>query len=170
MQNNTIETWQVISMRPLTKLEAILWSIALPGFSQLLSGHILKGIIFIVLEFMINVFSNFNTAIRYSFLGEIDHAIEVTDFQWLMFYPCLYMFAMWDAYRSSMPNSEELSFLPFAFGAYFITVGLMYSTKVTIFGILFGPVFLPMLSLIPGLAVGFLIRWLILIYRKRRVA
>ncbi|MEH7525075.1 hypothetical protein V7149_17615 [Bacillus sp. JJ1503] len=154
-------------MKTFTKLEAVLWSIALPGFSQLLSGHLWKGIFLVVLEFMINVFSNFNMAIMYSFMGEIDNAIEVTDFQWLMFYPCLYMFAMWDAYRSAMTKTEEFSYLPFVFSAYFITVGLMYSTKLTLFGVLFGPVFLPMLFLIPGLVIGFLIRWLILTIRKQ---
>lgn len=156
-------------MKSFTKLEAVLWSIALPGFSQLLSGHIWKGTLFVILEFMINVFSNFNSAIMYSFMGEIDNAIEVTDFQWLMFYPCLYMFAMWDAYRSAMSNTEEFSYLPFVFGAYFVTVGLMYSTKLTIFGVLIGPVFLPMLFLIPGLIIGFFIRWLILTIRKPNV-
>ncbi|KAB2337723.1 hypothetical protein F7731_06630 [Cytobacillus depressus] len=155
-------------MKSLTKLEAILWSIALPGFSQLLSGQLFKGTLFVLLEIVINVYSNFNLAIIYSFMGEINQAIEITNFQWLMFYPCLYMFAMWDSYRTAMDEKEELSFLPFVFSAYFITVGLMYSTKVTIFGILIGPVFFPMLFLIPGLFVGFLLRWLILSILKQR--
>lgn len=81
--------------------EALLWSIALPGFGQFLNGSVIKGIAFIILEFLVNVQSNFNLAIMYSFTGEINKAIEITDFQWLMFYPCLYMFAMWDAYREA---------------------------------------------------------------------
>lgn len=153
-------------MKTLGKLEAVLWSIALPGFSQLLSGQIIKGTLFVLLEFVINMYSNFNSAIMFSFLGEIDYAIQVTNFQWLMFYPCLYFFAMWDAYRSAMHENEELSFLPFVFSAYFVTVGLMYSTRIKIFGILIGPVFLPMLSLIPGLMIGFIIRWIILSVKK----
>ena len=156
-------------MKTLGKLEAVLWSIALPGFSQLLSGQIFKGTLFVLLEFVINMYSNFNSAIMYSFLGEIDQAIQVINFQWLMFYPCLYMFAMWDSYRSAMPENEELSFLPFVFGTYFVTVGLMYSTRIKLFGILIGPVFLPMLSLIPGLMIGFLIRWIILSIKKYRL-
>ncbi|WP_313801274.1 hypothetical protein [Cytobacillus sp.] len=156
-------------MKTLGKLEAVLWSIALPGFSQLLSGQIIKGTLFVLLEFVINMYSNFNSAIMFSFLGEIDHAIQVTNFQWLMFYPCLYFFAMWDAYRTSMPEKEELSFLPFVFSAYFVTVGLMYSTRIKVFGILIGPVFLPMLSLIPGLMIGFIIRWIILSIKKYRL-
>lgn len=154
-------------MKNLGKLEAVLWSIALPGFTQLLAGQLWKGTLFVVLEFIINVCSNFNSAIMYSFMGEIDSAFEVLDFQWLMFYPCLYMFAMWDAYKIAMPKDEELSFLPFVFCAYSVTVGIMLSTKMKIFGVSLGPVFWPMSFLIPGLTVGFTIRWLILKTRER---
>lgn len=156
-------------MKTQGKLEAVLWSIALPGFSQLLTGQVIKGTLFVLLEFVINMYSNFNSAIMFSFLGEIDNAIQVINFQWLMFYPCLYFFAMWDAYRSAMPEKEELSFLPFVFSAYFVTVGLMYSTRIKLFGTLIGPVFLPMLSLIPGLITGFLIRWIILSIKTSRL-
>lgn len=149
-------------MKKLGKLEAVLWSIALPGFSQLLRGSYVKGVLFVLLEFVVNVMSNFNEAIMLSFLWEIDQAFVVLDYQWLMFYPCLYMFAMWDAYRYAMPEKEEYSFLPFAFGAYFVTVGLMLSKKVKLFGIMFGPIFLPMIFLIPGLLIGFIIRIIIL--------
>lgn len=39
--------------------EKLLWSIALPGFGQLLNGKYLKEILLIVLEFSINVQSHF---------------------------------------------------------------------------------------------------------------
>jgi hypothetical protein len=112
-------------MKKLSKLEAILWNIALPGFSQLLSGNYIKGIVLVSLEFMTNVNSHFNLAIMHSFMWEIEEAFKVINFQWLMFYPCLYMFGLWDAYRNAMPDDEKLSFLPFVFGAYFVTIGLI---------------------------------------------
>ena len=144
----------------MTKLEALLWSIALPGFGQLLQKQYIKGILFVVLEFLINVQSHFNEAIRFSFMGDIHQSISVIDFQWLMFYPCLYFFAMWDAFRSVGPVSKY-SFLPFVFSAYFVTVGLMYSTKLTIGGILFGPIWLPMLFVIPGVLFGSFLRFIL---------
>lgn len=58
-------------MKKTTKLEAILWSVAFPGFGQLLKGHLIKGILFISLEFTINVNSLFNRAIMLRFLGKI---------------------------------------------------------------------------------------------------
>jgi hypothetical protein len=158
---------EVANKKKLTKLEAVMWSIALPGFAQLLTGNLIKGILFVLLEFLVNVYSNFNKGIMFSFLGEPEMAMKVIDFQWLMFYPCLYMFAMWDAYRSVMPEEEKLTFLPFVFSAYFVTVGLMYSPKFKLFGVFPGPVFTPMMFVIPGVVSGFLIRWILLKFYDR---
>jgi hypothetical protein len=142
-------------------IERLLWSIALPGFGQFLNQKYMKGIILIILEFLINVQSNFNEAIRLSFLGRIEESVYVINYQWLMFYPCLYFFAMWDAYKDAGGGKSPYAFLPFVFSAYFVTVGLIYSTELTIFGIFFGPIWLPMLSVIPGLIVGWLIKVLL---------
>jgi hypothetical protein len=142
-------------------IEQLLWSIALPGFGQFLNRKYFKGTVLIFLEFLINVQSGFNEAIRLSFLGENAEAVKVIDFQWLMFYPCLYFFAMWDAYKDAGGGQSPYSFLPFVFSAYFVTVGLMYSAHVTIFGIFFGPIWLPILSVIPGVFTGLLIKSLL---------
>jgi TM2 domain-containing membrane protein YozV len=55
--------------------EKLLWSIALPGFGQLLNGKYIKGILFIFLEIIINVRGNFNEIIMLSFQGEIENAV-----------------------------------------------------------------------------------------------
>ena len=149
------------------KLEAILWSIALPGFAQLLNGKIIKGIIFIFLELLVNVNSHFNIVILYSFQGKIREAIEATNYQWLMFYPCLYMFAMWDAYKDAEGETPPYSYLPFVFGAYFVTIGLMYSSSLKLGQILLGPVWLPILFLIPGLMVGNFVKCIVMRIKVR---
>lgn len=138
--------------------EALMWCIALPGFGQFINKKFGKGILFVLLEVVINIMASFNLAIVYSFNGFIDKAIEVTDFQWLMFYPCLYFYSLWDAYRDSNEHIGPYLYLPFVFSAYMVTVGLIYSTRITIFGYLLGPVFLPMLFTIPGIVIGLIIR------------
>jgi hypothetical protein len=50
-------------------MEQLLWSIALPGLGQLLNKKYVKGALFILLEFLINIQSRFNEAIRLIFLG-----------------------------------------------------------------------------------------------------
>ena len=74
-----------------------------------------------------------------------------------MFYPCVYFYAMWDAYRDAGGVRNPFAFFPFVFAAYFVTVGLMYSSKVMLFGKLLGPVWLPMLFTLPGVIIGFLL-------------
>jgi hypothetical protein len=139
-------------------IEKLLWSIALPGFGQFLNGKVIKGIVLIILEFLINVQANFNVVIIASFQGDIQNAIGQADYQWLMFYPCLYFYAMWDAYKDAGGAKERYSFLPFVFSAYFVTVGCIYSSNFLLFGVLLGPVWLPMLCVIPGLVVGIIIK------------
>ena len=104
--------------------EVLFWSIALPGFGQFLNGKYIKGAILIFLEFLVNVLANFNEVIILSFQGNIEKAILQADYQWLMFYPCLYFFAMWDAYKDAEGGEDRFSFLPFVFSAYFVTVGV----------------------------------------------
>ncbi len=149
-------------------LEKLVWSIAFPGFGQLLNGKYIKGIFLIFLEVIVNVQSNFNSAILSSFLGDISTSIEQVNFQWLLFYPCLYFFSMWDAIKDANKgrDTSPLLFLPFVFSAYFVTVGVMFSTKITIFGVLLGPIFLPMLFVIPGVVIGLLLRKILLLFRQ----
>lgn len=150
------------------KVEKLLWSIALPGFGQLLNGKFIKGLLLIALEILINVQAKFNEAIIYSFQGELQKAVEVTNYTWLMFYPCVYMFAIWDAFKDSGGGKEPYSFFPFVFGAYFLTVGLIYSSTLKIFGVFFGPVWLPMIFLGVGLGVGYIIRIFVLALTKKK--
>lgn len=100
-------------------IEKILWSIAFPGLGQILNGRLLKGIIFITLEVAINIMANLNEVIVLSFQGNTLEAVERTNYGWLMFYPCVYMFAIWDAYRDSGELRTPYAFLPFIVSAYY---------------------------------------------------
>ncbi|MEK3721376.1 hypothetical protein [Paenibacillus sp. FSL H8-0034] len=135
------------------KIERLLWSIAFPGFGQMLNKKYVKGFTLIVLEFVINSNAHLNQIIILSFNGEIKNSIESTDYHWLMFYPCVYMFGMWDAYKDS-GETADYAYLPYVSGAFLGTVGLMYSAHLTIFGILLGPVWMPMLFAFLGIGIG----------------
>jgi hypothetical protein len=139
-------------------LEVILWSIAFPGFGQLLNGKIVKGVVLLILEFWINIEANMNQSIMASFHGHIERAIQITNYQWLLFYPCVYLFAMWDAYVDAGGGKEPFSYLPFVVSAFAGTIGVVYSDLWNIRGVFLGPVFLPILTLLIGAGVGVRIR------------
>ncbi|MEQ6378279.1 hypothetical protein RZN25_15810, partial [Bacillaceae bacterium S4-13-56] len=54
----------------------------------------------------------------------------------------------------TVPTSQ----VGFLFSAFFVTVGLIVSSNVTIFGVLLGPVWLPMLFVFPGVIIGSFIK------------
>lgn len=144
-------------------LEKALWSMAIPGFGQFLNKKHFKGIVLVFLEFIINVKANINTAIVLSFLGRTEQAVEASNYQWLMFYPCVYLYSIWDAYRDGSEEKEKpLLFIPFVAAAYMETIGVIYSQFFRINGILIGPIFLPMICIFIGLGIGFIIRFFIL--------
>ncbi|MBD0383521.1 hypothetical protein ICC18_25790 [Paenibacillus sp. WST5] len=147
------------------KIEKLLWSIALPGFGQLLNRKYVKGLTLIILEIIVNINSNLNDIIIDSFKGNIQAAVQHTDYNWLMFYPCLYMFGIWDAYKDG-GDTAEFAYIPFVLGAFLGTVGIIYSDVLRPFNILFGPVWLPMIFSFVGNAIGIT---LFLVLRKLRI-
>lgn len=124
----------------------------MPGFGQLLNGRFLKGLLLIGLEFLINAQSNLNEIIISSFHGEIEKTITQTNYQWLMFYPCVYMFGIWDAYKDAGGGTTPYAVVPFAFGAFFGTIGIIFSRD------FLGAVWLGIVGLFLGIAVGLLVR------------
>ncbi|GMK40789.1 hypothetical protein PCCS19_38450 [Paenibacillus sp. CCS19] len=146
-------------------MEKLVWSIAFPGFGQFLNGKYLKGILFIALEILINTQANLNEVIILSFHGETQEAIESADYGWMMFYPCLYLFSIWDAYRDSGNRMVPFSYIPFVMAAYFFTIGLIFSPTFEIAGFRLGPVWLSILFCFIGIGIGLLFqKWLL--YRK----
>lgn len=149
-------------MKPNTSpVEMLFWGIALPGFGQLLNGKYVKGIVLIALEFLVNMGAKLNLIIMSSFQGNIELAISQANYQWLMFYPCLYMFAIWDGYKDAGGGQSRYATLPFVFCAFFGTVGIMYSPVLRIAGVLLGPVWLPMGFAFLGFGFGFILKWLL---------
>jgi hypothetical protein len=139
-------------MHKTTKLEVILWSIAFPGFGQLLNGKLLKGFVLIGLEIWINVNSHLNEIIISSFHGEIKETIAQTNYQWLMFYPCIYVFNIWDAYKDAGGGKKPYASVPLAMGAFIGTVGIIYSRN------FLGAVWLGIIGFFVGIMAGFLIK------------
>lgn len=155
-------------MKKKDPLEMLFWCIALPGFGQFLNGMYLKGIVLILLEVIINMGSRLNLVIIDSFQGNIQQAIDDTNYQWLMFYPCVYMFGIWDAYKDAGGGDSPHAALPFVFCAFFGTVGVIYSSSMRLFGVLMGPIWLGLIFAGVGIVVGLLLKWMLTTMQEKR--
>jgi len=113
------------------------------------------------LEVLINVQSNLNEVIISSFYGNIPKAIQQTNYAWLMFYPCVYLFAIWDGYKDAGGGKEAYSYIPFVTSAYLGTIGVVYSSTFELMGVLMGPIWLSILFLIIGAGIGLIIKKLL---------
>jgi TM2 domain-containing membrane protein YozV len=137
---------------------AIIWSIAFPGFGQIYNHQFLKAILFLLMEFIINIGGHLNQAIIYSFFWEIPLSQAELNYHWIMFYPCIYVIPMWDAYavaykKTYSDNPPGPDALPFTTGAMFATIGVIYGSRFVP-----GPIFLPIIMITLGAFTGVQIR------------
>ncbi|WP_047986429.1 hypothetical protein [Ornithinibacillus californiensis] len=138
------------------RIQLLIWSSILPGIGQFMNQKYMKGIVLIALVLIVNIQSNYNETIILSLYGNTDEAIKTIDYQWLLFYPCIYFFAMYDAFKDAKGKDLPYSFLPFVFATYTATLGIIFSSNFRVWGVQLGPVFLPALFLLPGLLVGYI--------------
>ncbi|GAA0316909.1 hypothetical protein GCM10008967_04370 [Bacillus carboniphilus] len=83
-----------------------MWSIAFPGYGHLLLSKYLRGFSLVLWELFINQSTHLNTAMVYTFIGEIDAAKEVLDIQYMHLYIPVYLFAIWDSYRTTVDLNQ----------------------------------------------------------------
>jgi hypothetical protein len=78
------------------------WSAAFPGFGHMLLSKFLRGYLLFMWEVIVNLKAHINLAMIYSFQGNINMAKEVLDTRWLLMYIPVYIFGIWDSYRTTV--------------------------------------------------------------------
>ncbi|MFC0525767.1 hypothetical protein ACFFGV_19500 [Pontibacillus salicampi] len=82
------------------------WSVAFPGFGHLLLSKYLRGFLLLFWEFIVNINAKVNVAMVYSFQGKIEMATEVLNTRWLIIYIPVYIFTIWDTYRTTVDMNK----------------------------------------------------------------
>jgi TM2 domain-containing membrane protein YozV len=101
------------------------WSAAFPGFGHLILSKYLRGFTLFIWEVVVNLNANVNLAMVYSFQGNIELAKDVLDTRWLLIYIPVYLFGIWDSYRTTvdmnhvyvLSEREDHRFNTFSIGA-----------------------------------------------------
>jgi len=83
------------------------WSFAFPGLGHLLLSKYLRGYLLFIWEIYVNVNAHINLAILYSFTGRFQMAKDVLDINWVLLYIPTYIFAVWDAYRTTVDINHQ---------------------------------------------------------------
>lgn len=83
------------------------WSLAFPGLGHLLLSKYLRGYLLFIWELFVNTNAHINLAILYSFTGRFQMAKDVLDINWVLLYIPTYIFAVWDAYRTTVDLNHQ---------------------------------------------------------------
>lgn len=86
------------------------WSTAFPGTGHLLLQKYLRGFLLVVWEMVVNTQSKLNLAMVYSFNGRFEEAKAVIDWTWISLYAPVYLFAIYDSYRTCV-DMNKFTFL-----------------------------------------------------------
>lgn len=78
------------------------WSAAFPGFGHLLMSKYIRGLLLFIWEVVINMNAKINLAMVYSFTGRFEMAKDVLDTRWMLLYIPVYLYAIWDSYRTAV--------------------------------------------------------------------
>ena len=83
----------------------MVWSILSPGLGQLYGGSTIVGTFILAWWIYVCYKARFISACIYSFLGDFSSAIAIVDWQWFLFMPSMYAFAIYQAYASVNQNN-----------------------------------------------------------------
>ncbi len=78
---------------------AAMWSFILPGLGHLYAQRIPTAFFIIFCITAVYYFSNFLPAVHLTFLGHFNEATEILESQWLLFYPSILCFSIFDSYK-----------------------------------------------------------------------
>ncbi|WP_127589096.1 hypothetical protein [Paenibacillus koleovorans] len=78
------------------------WSAVFPGFGHFMLNQYIRGALLTLSEVVINSLARINESMVYSFCGQFQQARDVLHPNWIYGYIAIYIFSIWDSYRSSL--------------------------------------------------------------------
>jgi hypothetical protein len=101
----------------------------MPGMGQVYNRQFVRGIIFLIIEHFDNVFSHINAAIHLDFNGFHQEAFDVTNYEYLLFYPGFYAYFVWDAWFFAKPGAnKKKTAIPFVISGFLGEFAAIYSS------------------------------------------
>lgn len=85
---------------------AVGWSIFMPGLGHLYTHRLPTGFFVLTWWIIISYYSHLLEAVFFTAVGNFSQAIAITNFQWLLFMPSLFGFAVYDAYTNTVEYNK----------------------------------------------------------------
>ncbi|WP_338134400.1 hypothetical protein [Cohnella candidum] len=85
---------------------AFVWSMTVPSLGQLYIHRIVLAIFTLSITIVIVALSGLIEGIHYLILGQVAKSNSVLDPQWLLYFPSLYFYTIYDAYVNTVENNK----------------------------------------------------------------
>ncbi len=102
-----VSIWGTTQLHLRSPFIIALWSAIFPGMGHMLLSKYIRGFILFMWEIAVNLMSHMNLSIFYTFTSQFDLAKQVLDIRWLMLYIPMYLFAIWDSYRTAVDLNNQ---------------------------------------------------------------
>ncbi|WP_071394878.1 hypothetical protein [Bacillus tuaregi] len=111
-----VSFFDVVTLDKKSPIMGSLWSIFTPGLGQLYGGSTVVGTFILAWWIFVCYKAKAVRTFLYSFLGEFEQATSIVDWQWFLFLPSMYAFAIYQGYVSVTENNtlydiEQIRFL-----------------------------------------------------------
>ncbi|WP_147531625.1 hypothetical protein [Bacillus marasmi] len=98
------------------------WSCAFTGLGHVYCHKLLFGFILTSWAFIISLNTHLPTIIIYTFIGQVENIPQLVNYQWLLFFPSVYLFGVYHGYNSVIVHNqvfkeEQAYFLRVNFGS-----------------------------------------------------
>lgn len=100
-----VSFFDVVILDKKNPLVGMFWSIFTPGLGQLYGGSTIVGTFILAWWIFVCYKAVAVGTLLHSFLGDFSHATAIVDWQWFLFLPSMYAFAIYQAYTSVNENN-----------------------------------------------------------------
>ncbi|WP_117149145.1 MULTISPECIES: hypothetical protein [Paraliobacillus] len=102
---SVVSAFDIVIVSKKNPLLAAVWSTLSPGLGQLYSGHTIAGTFILAWWIFITHKANTIGSWFYSSIGDFNSATAMVEWQWFLFLPSLYAFAIYQAYVAVNENN-----------------------------------------------------------------
>ncbi|HEX7055953.1 MAG TPA: hypothetical protein VF260_01985 [Bacilli bacterium] len=98
--------WDVNFLDKRSPLNALCWSILMPGLGHLYIHKVITGIFIFIFTIFIMYHSHVPLAIHHTMIGDFAQAKEILNMQWAIYLPSVFSFIYYDAYASAVEYNK----------------------------------------------------------------
>ncbi len=106
LTHGSLNTWGMNTLNHRNPHMAFVWNFIFTGLFHICNNKLISGITLMGWMVAISYYTKLPKMIMYTVLGEFDLISSLFNPQWLLFFPSIYLFSIYDGYAHAVYNNE----------------------------------------------------------------